>query len=134
MAAPEPEPVGAGAAEPDALVVAGGVSSSECCSATGVSHSLGRQRSRNGTMALTEASRFTQEGISRPVSSCGRRHTSQGGYRGPGGGYRGISRPTAGCSFSDHFLSRITQSDDNSAWGRRGHFYFVFTSWHIKRS
>ena len=70
-AAPEVEVGGPGAVDPG-VVGAAGVSSSECWSATGVSHSLGRQRSRNGTIELTEARRFTQEGISRPVSSWGR--------------------------------------------------------------
>ena len=78
-AAPEPAELGGpGAVEPGVFGAAGVDSSSECCSATGVSHSLGRQRSRNGTIELTEASRFTQEGISRPVSSCRQSETVRG--------------------------------------------------------
>lgn len=43
------------------------LSSSDCCSATGVSHSCGIHRSRKGTELDMFASRLTQPGISWPV-------------------------------------------------------------------
>lgn len=44
------------------------LSSKHCCNATGVNHSRGKQRSKNGIEFDTAASRFTHDGISFPVN------------------------------------------------------------------
>lgn len=44
------------------------LSSKHCCNATGVNHSRGKHRSKNGIEFETAASRFTHAGISFPVS------------------------------------------------------------------
>jgi len=51
-------------------LVSAAAESAIACKGTGVSHSLGRARSRNGMQELTYASRLIQLGSSLPHSSC----------------------------------------------------------------